>query len=147
MIVLSPHFTYEELIATAHRDIDNTPPDDVLKVLADTASRMETVRELLGKNPVHVNSGYRSPALNAAVGGVANSAHMTGHAVDFICPAFGSPLVICHQLEDAHSAGMLQFDQVIEEGTWVHISFAPTMRGQVLTKAPGGGYVGGLPEG
>lgn len=136
---LSPHFSLAEMTVTSHLDIDNTPPLDIATVLSDTAGRMEAVRALLG-HPVHVNSGYRSAALNRAVRGVSNSAHTTGHACDFICPGFGTPLEICRAIQGSGIA----FDQVIQEGTWVHISFAPSMRLQVLTKAANGGYTVGL---
>ncbi|HEV2530965.1 D-Ala-D-Ala carboxypeptidase family metallohydrolase [Phenylobacterium sp.] len=141
-MLLSPHFSLEELTATSHRELDNTPTPEVATVLADTALRMEAVRTLLGGEAIHINSGYRSIGVNHAVGGVPNSAHLTGHACDFICPAFGAPLEICRAL----AASAISFDQVIEEGTWVHISFAPTLRRQVLTKKAGGGYALGLPE-
>jgi len=140
MTALSAHFSLEEMTITSHRDLDNTPSAEIVTALTDTAQHMEAVRTLLGQ-PIHVNSGYRSPAVNKAVGGAANSAHMSGHACDFICPAFGSPLAICRALV----ASGIKFDQVIEEGTWVHISFAPTWRQQVLTKNPAGGYYTGLP--
>jgi zinc D-Ala-D-Ala carboxypeptidase len=138
---LSPHFSLEELTATMHRELDNTPSPDVVIALSDTALRLEAVRQLLGNSPLHVNSGYRSPAVNAAVGGVAGSAHLSGHACDFVCPPFGDPIDICRHL----SASALEFDQVIEEGAWVHISFAHPMRREVLTKNPAGGYRPGLP--
>lgn len=141
MTRLTPHFSLEELSATSHRELDNTPSIDVVAALGDTALRMEAVRSLLGDAPIHINSGYRSPAVNQAVGGVADSAHLTGHACDFIAPGFGDPLEICRRL----AASALQFDQVIEEGTWVHVSFAQPMRRQLLTKQAGGGYRLGLP--
>jgi zinc D-Ala-D-Ala carboxypeptidase len=139
---LTAHFSVEELEATSHADFDNVAPPAVLPNLADSARHMEGVRDVLGGKPIHVNSGYRSPALNRAVGGVADSAHLTGHAVDFICPAFGPPIAICRALVLAG----VRFDQLIEEGTWVHISFDPRWRGQVMTKTPGGGYRDGLPD-
>jgi hypothetical protein len=95
---------------------------------------------ILGDHVVTVNSGYRSPEVNRAVGGARNSAHLSGHAVDFVCRRFGSPRTICKAL----AASTLVFDQLIEEGRWVHISFDPRNRSQVLTKARGGGYVAGL---
>lgn len=137
---LSPHFTLEELVATQHRDIDNTAPDGVVDVLRDTALRMEEVRDLLGARVISVSSGYRCPALNKAVGGTAFSAHVTGRAVDFNCYGFGAPIEVCRAIV----ASPLHFDQIIEEGTWTHISFDPRMRRQVLTKNPLGGYVSGL---
>lgn len=138
---LSPNFTLEELTISqtaARLGLDNAPPPEVLEHLTNTALRMEAVRDLL-KRPILVSSGYRSPSVNAAVGGVANSAHCQGWAVDFIAPGFGDPIHICK----AVAASPMEWDQIIEEGTWVHISFAPAMRRQVLTKA-GAGYSQGL---
>lgn len=140
MTPLSPHFSLEEMTITQVRGADNTPPADIVANLRNTAQQMEDVRSMLGK-PITVNSAFRSKRVNELVGGAVNSAHMTGHAVDFICPAYGTPLEICRVLERSN----LRFDQLIEEGTWVHISFAPTMRRQILTKA-GKGFVAGLKQ-
>lgn len=136
---LSPHFSIEELTATSHRKLGNTPPPDVLDNLTITAKRLEGVRAVLGDRVISVSSGYRSPAVNKAVGGAKNSAHLTGHAIDFNCYSFGGPLAVCKAI----AASNVKFDQLIEEGTWVHISFDPRMRRQVLTKTAGG-YASGL---
>ncbi|CAM3251691.1 D-Ala-D-Ala carboxypeptidase family metallohydrolase [Asticcacaulis taihuensis] len=122
------YFTLDELTHTEHRNIDNTPSPEMVETLRQTAQQMDRVRTLLGK-PIRVNSGYRSPALNAAVGGAPNSAHMSGYAVDFVCPGFGTPLQICQKI----IASDIRFDQLIQEGTWVHISFDPRLRMQQLT--------------
>lgn len=138
---LSEHFSLEELIATQHRQIDNRPPPEVVETLRDTARRMEEVRRLLGNRVITVSSGYRSPRLNRAVGGARNSAHLTGHAVDFNCYSFGRPKAVCRALAGAD----LAFDQLIEEGTWIHLSFEPRLRRQILTRTRGR-YVLGLGE-
>jgi Uncharacterized protein conserved in bacteria len=137
---LTAHFALEELVGTQHREIDNTPPSEVVATLRTTAARMEEVRRLLGDRVITVTSGYRSPALNRAVGGARTSAHLTGHAVDFNCHGYGGPRAVCAAIARSE----IPFDQLIEEGTWVHISFEPRMRRQVLTKRPGGGYELGL---
>lgn len=137
---LTEHFSKEEMTITQVRDVDNSCPPTLIIHLRNTAIVLEQVREILGGRPITVNSGYRCPAVNKAVGGADNSAHMQAYAVDFICPSFGTPLDICRALE----ASRLGFDQVIEEGTWVHISIAPPLRRQILTKQPGGGYSVGL---
>lgn len=141
MTALSPHFSLEELSVTLHRGIENQPPDAVAAVLADTAGRMEVVRAVLGDRVISVSSGYRSPALNRAVGGARSSAHLTGHAVDFNCFGFGPPPDVCRAI----AASKLRFDQLIEEGSWVHLSFDPRLRGQILTRRTDGGYALGLP--
>lgn len=137
---LSPHFALEELTATQHRQFDNQAPPQVLTALKQTAVRMEVVRRLLGDRVISVSSGYRSPALNAAVGGAPASAHLLGYAVDFNCFGYGPPNEVCRAI----AASDLPFDQLIEEGRWAHIAFDPRMRRQVLTKSAGGGYQAGL---
>ena len=139
-MLLTAHFSLAELTITQVRGVDNTPPPEVIEHLKILAAGLEEVRALLGK-PVLVNSGYRSPAVNVAVGGAVHSAHMLGYAADFICPGFGTPLEICRKIADTD---FIRFDQLIEEGTWVHISFDPRMRGDVLTKRAIGGYDLGL---
>ena len=132
MTKLSEHFTLEELTfsATAQRkQIDNKPPAEVLDNMKRLAAGLEEVRTALGNKPMRINSGYRSPKLNRAVGGARLSAHMAGYAADFVCPDFGSPLKIVKAL----AATGIQFDKLIQEGTWVHISFAPEARRQLLT--------------
>jgi zinc D-Ala-D-Ala carboxypeptidase len=142
---LSPHFHLTEFTYSQNASragIDNTPgPAEVLN-LVHAAQGMEAVRTLLHSQPITVTSGYRSPAVNRlAKGSSKTSAHMTGHAVDFICPAYGTPLEICERLAESG----LEFDQLIQEGTWVHIAFGPGKRRQLLTKA-GGGYSTGIGE-
>ena len=130
-MILSEHFTMEEATfsSTASRlGIDNIPDGGQNMNIIEAAEHLEKVRALLGK-PLHIDSWMRVPRLNQAVGGAANSAHMSGWAIDFTCPEYGSALDIVNAI--VHSG--IKFDQCIEEGTWVHISFAPTMRQQVLT--------------
>jgi hypothetical protein len=129
---LSTHFTVEELTfsSTAVRlGIDNTPLPGIYPNLDVLALGLERVRTLLSDNPLHIDSGYRCRPLNDAVHGAANSAHMTGYAADFVCAAFGLPVDIVETIQ----ASDIQFDQLIQEGTWVHISFDPRMRREVLT--------------
>lgn len=137
---LTNHFTLEEMTMTQVRGADNQPPagaimDNILRM----SENMERVRALLGV-PIHVNSGYRSPFVNAVVGGSPNSAHMSGWACDFVAPAFGNPRLIAVVIRDSD----LKFDQLIYEETWVHLSFDPRARREVLTKRAHAGYVAGI---
>lgn len=142
---LSPHFTLAEATTSATavaRGIDNTPSDGERLLLRYVALHMEHVRRLLGNNPITITSWFRSGALNKAVGGVPDSAHRLGQAVDFTCYRFGSVLAICQAIE--HSP--LMFDQLIwEKGAWVHLSFEHTLRRQVL-QYDGRSYKPGLPS-
>lgn len=128
---LSPHFYLDEFVNSqtgARQGIDNNPTTSILLRLQRTALGMELVRNLLGA-PIIISSGYRSPALNKAVGGAANSQHMTGEAVDFTCPGYGTPA----QILEAIKGSAIPYDQVITEfSRWVHISFADKNRRQTL---------------
>lgn len=134
---LTEHFTLEEF---THSDIavrkgmDNTPDPDTLEVLKQTAAKLEDIRSLLGV-PIHINSGFRSLKVNSAVGGSVSSQHCKGEAVDFIAPQFGTPQEICRAILDS----TIEFDQLIHEGAWVHISFSDDPRHSVLTAHFGNG--------
>ena len=128
---LTEHFTLEELCfsSTAERlGIDNTPPEDIVANVNVLARGLEQVRALLGK-PMHIDSGYRCVALNSAVKGAQDSAHLRGFAADFICPEFGDPLGIVRTVSNS----AIVFDQCIQEGSWVHISFDPRARKEIMT--------------
>lgn len=129
---LTEHFSLAELIHSdmaLRRGIDNTPDGSALSNLrTHTTPGLEQARQLLG-HPIYISSGYRSRALNRLIGGSYTSAHITGMAVDFVCPGFGSPREVATRL--AHSS--IEYDQVIYEGRWVHMGFAYTPRRQQLT--------------
>lgn len=131
MTQLTEHFSLEELTASTlavRYGIDNTPPAIALQAIKTAAEGMEKVRALLGK-PIRVNSGYRCPALNTLVKGSPSSDHMLGYAVDFVCAEFGTPL----QIAKAIAVSDIQYGQLIQEGTWVHISFNPNKKRDNLT--------------
>lgn len=142
---LSPHFSLAELIASqvaTRKGIDNTPAPAIVANLTRLAALLEQVRELVGA-PITVSSGYRSPALNRAVGGAASSSHVLGLAAD-ISTAKLAPRALALLIRQSS----IVFDQLIYEGTWVHIALsAGAPRRQVLTAKFGGGavsYVAGI---
>ena len=135
---LSEHFTLDEALfsSTAARlSISNDPDTNQIFAMKIAATGMEQVRSLLNQ-PIHVDSWFRCPELNEKVGGAKDSAHMQGYAVDFICPAARAPAAIVQAI----AISSIQFDQLIQEGTWVHISFDPLLRRRMLTAhfGPGG---------
>lgn len=120
---LSVHFSLDELTRsqTASRlGINNQPTPEVVAMLRRLAiTLLEPIRDLLGA-PLHVDSGYRSPALNGAVGGAASSAHLDGRAADLV--PIGVGLVAAF---DFIRRSSLPFDQVILEcGAWIHVAVA-----------------------
>ncbi|MEN9626857.1 MAG: hypothetical protein RJA10_83 [Pseudomonadota bacterium] len=93
--MLSTNFALAEFTESqtaSRRGIDNVPDAVTQRHLKRLADTLEVVRTLLGNVPIRISSGYRSPALNKAVGGSKNSAHMKGLAVDFTAPRLGTVL-------------------------------------------------------
>ena len=140
------YFSIEELTqsATAERlAIDNTPPRAARQMLTILAEQLlDPIRRRYGA-PIIVSSGYRCPALNTAVGGVANSHHIVGCAADIVGglppPTGGGDLNPNRYLFDIivqmQREGAIRFTQLIaEEGyRWLHISYVPGMlRNQVI---------------
>lgn len=129
---LTPNFTLKELIEspTAKKlGIDNTPTEEHLanmKYVCETI--LEPARAHFGK-PVTVNSCYRGPALNKAIGGSTTSQHMKGEAVDFEISGVSNKALADWVSEN------VEFDQVILEffnpaegpnSGWVHASVKKT---------------------
>lgn len=145
---LSKYFTWEEVTrsSTANRlGIDNSFPNALDGVIKHTAQQMDKLRVILG-TPVIVDSWYRCEKLNQALHSKSTSEHLLGQAVDFISPDFGTPLEICKYL--LHYEDNLNWNQLIYEHTWVHISFPPVDqilgKREVLTLMADGSYSFGL---
>ena len=87
---LSPHFTLGELTKTSVKGVDNTPNHAAVLNLKNLCVWLEALREEYNRRygedspslPIVINSGYRSEAVNKAIGGVKGSNHLTGCAVD-----------------------------------------------------------------
>lgn len=123
---LTPHFTMAELTASNKAralGLGNTPPPELVPRLVRTAEMLERIRSTLDV-PVIVTSGYRSQAVNRAVGGVTSSDHTQGHAADIVAPRYGTPTQIARTL--APLVSVLGIGQLILEGVkgkqWVHVS-------------------------
>jgi hypothetical protein len=126
--MLSENFSLQELTysETASREgLSNRPDAEALANLKRLADVLEKIRSLCGDNPVTITSGYRSPEVNAAVGGSASSAHMYGLAADLIIPGYGDPIDVCLAIEP-HIAEW-QIDQTINEyppDGWIHVGLS-----------------------
>ena len=126
------HFTLDEFCASdmaLRRRIANHLPAELEPQAWATLAMLEGVRAFLSAKagrdvPVSISSGYRSPQLNAAVGGVPTSDHVKACAADIRAPAFGSPLQVAQAL--AGHVEELGIGQLINEfpgaGGWVHLS-------------------------
>jgi hypothetical protein len=117
---LSKNFTLEELCIT-HSGLPNQPDQEQIDNLTLLANKvLQPARDSLGK-PISVNSGFRSTAVNMAVGGVATSQHCTGQAADIEAIDNAALFNLIHT--------SLSYDQLIWEGgndkqpAWVHVSY------------------------
>lgn len=120
---LSANFSLEEFTASEtaeRRRLDNSLPPELLMTAQNTAEMMEKIRAVLGDNPINITSGYRSPEVNRAIGSGDSSDHIKAMAVDFKCPAYGTPKAVALHLADKIDS--LGIGQVIYEHTWVHVS-------------------------
>lgn len=150
---LSANFTLKELTKsdTATRlGLDNTPDDEALENLKTLCEKvLQPVREHYGKS-VTVNSGYRSPESNAAVGGSKTSDHCKGMAADIeIVGVANADLAqwIMDNLE--YTQLILEFyTPGIPDSGWVHVSYDPNnLKKQELTATKVAGkttYLNGL---
>ena len=117
-MMLTPHFSLEELTVTSHREFDNTPNDMEKNNLNRLAALLEQVKEVLGGKPIMVNSAYRSKAVNDSVGSKDTSQHRLGCAADIRVPGMTPDAVV-----RAVIAAGVPFDQIIREfDSWTHIS-------------------------
>ena len=123
---LSKNFTLEELIRsdTAERlGIDNVPKDEkVIENLRNLCFEvLQPLRDYV-KAPVVINSGYRCPKLNEAVGGVKTSQHCSGEACDIRLTSSKQGREWAAWIEDN-----CRFDQMLLErnksgAVWLHVS-------------------------
>lgn len=132
------NFTIGELCASKvaqEKGIDNTPPAVVKVHLTETITLLEAIRAEwakycleynLGTPSLIVSSGYRSPALNKAVGGVKNSSHVLGYAADVV-PANGKQDEFERFMEEVFEKKGYAYDQIIIEKNkytrWVHVGY------------------------
>lgn len=148
---LSANFSLNELTQSEtalRKGLDNTPSEEIianLKLLAEKV--LQPVREHYGKG-VKVNSGYRSPEVNASVGGSKTSDHCKGQAADIEIPGVANA-----DLAEYIKAN-LQFTQLILEfytqgvpdSGWVHVSYDPAnLKCQALTAVKKDGKTAYLP--
>ena len=143
---LSKHFTraeFERSQTALRRGLANVMPQAALENARRLCGEvLEPIRAHFG--PVLVTSGYRSVALNEAIGGSPHSQHCEGCAADIVAP--GVPAIeVCKWVR----AEGLPYDQLIHEGDWTHVSWCAEdrRRGHCLTARFAGGrasYVPGL---
>ena len=128
------HFTLSELKKSVTADklgINNSIPMSIIPNLETLINQvLDPIREYMDK-PIYVNSGYRCPLLNKAVGGVAGSQHVLGQAADITTRLRENDLIMERYIEEN-----LVFDQMIVYKNFIHISYRTTgNRKEIIYKA------------
>ena len=146
-IKLSPHFTLGELTKTKHVTADGNIPsrvaiENLIRVcgnwLEDLRYSYNTLYCLqpgedyeTSKNvePIIINSGYRSPAVNQLAGGATNSNHLTGCAVDIRCAGKEQMIRYASILLDIADGTKQDYDELLLEQhgsvCWLHFAVRP----------------------
>ena len=144
---LSEHFKLAELCKTSGKTKDGNIPSHVhienmkrvcswLEMLRSEWNnryagwKMDDGRWQMGNEPIIINSGYRSPAVNKAVGGVATSNHLTGCAVDIRVLGMEQLLRYAVILLDISDESQEPFDELLIERNskgsyWLHFAVRP----------------------
>lgn len=130
---LTEHFSSEELTYsdTAKKlGIDNTVGADMNK-LGQLAKMLEVIRAIFNL-PLHINSAYRSPKLNAAVNGSKTSQHLVSEAADLRAPNGHTNKELFEGIKKLVETKKLNIGQLIweygtkDEPAWVHVSLPRT---------------------
>lgn len=127
------YFTLNELCKSSIADrlgIDNSPNFEVSTNLMQLVYYiLDPLREKYGK-PIIVNSAYRCPELNKAVGGSKTSQHMKGLAADITVGSSTQNKKLFQLIIDMD----LPYDQLIDEKNfrWIHVSYTKNPRKQIL---------------
>ena len=152
---LTPHFSLAEMTRTSVKGVDNTPTVGVVSNLIRVCRWLEMLREEYnrrygepapaspltplpeargtlrgeGEEPIIINSGYRSPAVNRAVGGAQNSNHLTGCAADIRALGIEQALRYAVILLDISDESQESFDELLIEHKgndyWIHFAVRP----------------------
>ena len=135
LINLSEHFSLAELTKTKQH-IENVPSEAQVENLKRVCRWLERLRKRWndkygdGDDPIIINSGFRSAAVNKAVGGVPTSNHLTGCAVDIRCIGMEQALRYAAILLDISDMSREDFDELLIEQKrsviWIHFAVRPS---------------------
>ena len=137
---LTPHFSLRELTKTK-TGIENVPNEAQVENLKRLCRWLERLRRRWNERyadignggmeePLIINSGYRSPAVNKAVGGAPTSNHLTGCAVDIRCTGQEQALRYASILLDISDLNKEDYDELLIEQKrnviWIHFAVRPS---------------------
>ena len=128
---LSEHFSLGEFTkSNSHPEVYNIPSHEAIANMKRLCQWLEVLRERAG-TPIRINSGYRSPQLNRKIGGVANSNHLTGCAVDIRVNGMEQLIRYAAILLDYAEESHQDFDELLIEknrygAIWLHFAVRPS---------------------
>ena len=131
-IKLSEHFTLGEMCKTSVK-YKNVPNEVQVENLKRLCSWLEMLRSEWnrrygdGNDPIIINSGFRSEAVNNVIGGVATSNHLTGCAADIRVAGMEQLIRYATILLDVSDQSREDFDELLLEysprgGYWLHFA-------------------------
>lgn len=133
---LTENFALEEFVRSqeaSRRGIENVPTPEIFRNLIRLCDEiLEPLRKAINR-PIVISSGFRSPALNAAIGGALHSDHLAGRAADVTAPGISLDALT----EVVHTISPYRpLKQCIREfpdspgGGWLHVSVLPEIETQ-----------------
>ena len=128
---LSEHFSLGELTKSgSHPEVYNIPSHEAIANMKRLCQWLEVLRKRYNA-PIIINSGYRSPQLNKKIGGVANSNHLTGCAVDIRVSGMEQLIRYAAILLDYAEESHQDFDELLIEknrygAIWLHFAVRPS---------------------
>ena len=129
MTKLSEHFTLSEMCKTHVKGFNNIPNGAQRDNLKRLCGWLEELRQEWGNEPIIINSAFRSPSINKAVGGVPTSNHLTGCAADIRVLGMEQALRYAVLLLDIADRQKKDFDEMILERSknsiWLHFAVRP----------------------
>lgn len=118
---ITKNFTLAEAVVT-HTGLNNVIPNEIVmnNIQQLAIHVLQPLRDWYGK-PIKVNSWYRTPQVNVAVGGSTTSYHLTGKAADIDTDSVAENKKLFNYIKDN-----LLFDELIWEfgGKWVHVAYS-----------------------
>jgi hypothetical protein len=129
---LSPHFTWGEMTRTGQSALQEVNRQEAEKVKAAITAVCQTLLEPIRAKfgPLRINSCFRGPAVNSAVGGSKTSQHMVGEAVDFV--PLNDKIALMTVVDWVRKESGLKWGQLINEhpgnSKWIHISLGEPFR-------------------
>ena len=128
---LSEHFTLGEFTkSNSHPEVYNIPSHEAIANMKRLCQWLEVLRKRYNA-PIIINSGYRSPQLNKKIGGVVNSNHLTGCAVDIRVSGMEQLIRYAAILLDYAEESHQDFDELLIEknrygAIWLHFAVRPS---------------------